>query len=261
MSSTLWSQPASPGISDRTQLLAPLTVPTGSFKEPVEAIGFIAQRDLTVFVVFRGTQTLEDWRRDLNFPQMPDPFSGRGAVSAGFLAVYNLCRADVRGGVQNAAGAAPNVVITGHSLGAALAVLACIDLATPAAQGEAAIASHVALYSFAGPRVGNPAFASAFNAVVEDAWRVVNTEDLVTIVPFATPLLLPLPPLAAPLILQLGALVGPAAQWLINLTTSLDYEHVGTPVSFTIHNGSIEQNHAMQLYLDQVTEGTATLAV
>ena len=53
------------------------------------------------------------------------------------------------------------------------------------------------MYSFAGPRVGSPEFASAFDSVVPDAWRMVNPEDLVTVLPFPTPLLLPLPPFAA----------------------------------------------------------------
>ncbi|HEY6342492.1 MAG TPA: hypothetical protein VIY49_13435 [Bryobacteraceae bacterium] len=36
------------------------------------------------------------------------------------------------------------------------------------------------------------------------------------------------------------------------LARNLNYEHVGAPVSFTVHNGSIVANHQMQVYLEAV---------
>jgi hypothetical protein len=43
------------------------------------------------------------------------------------------------------------------------------------------------MYSFAGPRVGDLPFAAEFNQRLSVAWRVVNTEGIVTTVPIATP--------------------------------------------------------------------------
>lgn len=71
--------------------------------------------------------------------------------------------------------------VTGHSLGAALATLATADLVNSGA------ASRAGMYSFAGPRTGDLAFAAEFNRRVAVGWRIVNTEDIVTTVPLATP--------------------------------------------------------------------------
>ena len=140
----------------------------------------MAQEQATqhVFVVFRGTSSLEDWLSNLTFPQQPHPW---GAVELGFSLIYGQCSAAIVGAVQTAA--APNVYVSGHSLGAALATLATADLV------NSGIAPHATMYSYAGPRVGDPSFAGRFDAHVPVAWRIVNTEDLVTTVPLPSPVL------------------------------------------------------------------------
>ena len=90
------------------------------------------------------------------------------------------------------------------------------------------------MYSFAGPRVGDIPFAGVFNKRVAVAWRVVNTEDIVTTVPLATPELFS------------GDVPHTPLSMVLMLAKHLNYEHVGTAVNFTTHNGSITGNHAMQ---------------
>jgi len=72
------------------------------------------------------------------------------------------------------------IVFTGHSLGAAFATLAAVDMIL----GGWAPASESILYNYGSPRVGNLAFA---NKVVEllpnTLWRVVHNKDLVPHVP------------------------------------------------------------------------------
>ena len=41
----------------------------------------------------------------------------------------------------------------------------------------------VTVYTFGAPRVGNAAFAAAFNDTVEDSWRVTNCNDIIPTVP------------------------------------------------------------------------------
>jgi len=41
------------------------------------------------------------------------------------------------------------------------------------------------MYSFAGPRVGDPIFVEKYRQLIEMSWRVVNTHDEVPKVPFA----------------------------------------------------------------------------
>ncbi len=143
-----------------------------------------------------------------------------------------VARNKASGGVFVTFGAAPGVFVTGHSLGAGLAVLATADLV------NSGVASGAAMYSFAGPRVGDPGFAANFNSRVALAWRIVNTEDIVTTVPFATPELFP------------DGHPHSAFGIMLMLAHKFDYEHVGNPLSFSAHKGSIPANHGMQVYID-----------
>jgi len=194
-----------------------------------EPFGFVArnQDSGSIFVTFRGTESLEDWLSDLTFPQVSHPW---GNAEQGFSHIYAQCSGDVLSAVKNA-GAAPSVLVTGHSLGGGLAVLATADLV------NSGVSAAAGMYSFAGPRAGDIAFATQFNRRVGVAWRIVNTEDVVTSVPIATPQLL-----------SAGVPHTPLSM-VLSLARNLNFEHVGAEVSFTTHNGSIPANHAMQTYI------------
>lgn len=197
-----------------------------------EPFGFVARNRVSgaIFVTFRGTISLGDWLSDFTFPQVVHPW---GAVEQGFSHIYVQCSGDVQAAVKGAAPASA-VLSTGHSLGAALAILAAADLV------NSGVAPAAGMYSFAGPRVGNLDFAAEFNRRIAVAWRTVNTEDIVTTVPLATPdLLVPNQP-HTPL------------SMMLMLSMNLNYEHIGTPVSFTTHKGSIPANHAMQVYINAI---------
>jgi len=204
-----------------------------------EPFGFVAQNRASglVFIVYRGTETPSDWLVEFTFPQVPQ-LPGAGNVESGFYGVYQQTAGSVAAAVARA-GAKPNVIATGHSLGGALAVLAAGDPVTSAAAGS------LGLYTFAGPRTGDLAFAAAFNGRVRPAWRVVNTEDIVPTLPLATPVLVGG---SAPLILRLAQELG----------QKLNYEHAGTAVCFTTHTGSIAGNHSMQVYIAAIQGAQAT---
>jgi len=201
----------------------------GSLSADKERFGFVALNlaSQNVFVVFRGTETPMDWMADLSFPQEPHPW---GMVEKGFSELYQQCTVSVLTAVKRVPGT-PKVFVTGHSLGSALATLATADLAING------IAS--AMYNFASPRVGNPGFTSEFNAnaQVTARWRIVNTEDILTTVPLATP--------------NPGVDLSPRSPLALLLLAlhKLDYTHVGTPVNFTVNNGSIIGNHSITTYI------------
>jgi len=65
----------------------------------------------------------------------------------------------------------------GHSLGGALATLAAMDIKLNV-PGKS-----VSCYTFGSPKVGDSAFAGAYNKLVPDTHRFVNDTDLVPKIP------------------------------------------------------------------------------
>jgi triacylglycerol lipase len=133
----------------------------------------------TAFVAFRGTQDLQEWVADFDaataaYTELP----GFGTVHAGFQSVYRAVRDSLGAGLAAACAGCTRLLVTGHSLGGALAVLAAPDMLEtmpPKLAPE--------LVTFGGPKVGLADFAGRFDAAVPSCSRVVNFLDLVPTVP------------------------------------------------------------------------------
>lgn len=156
----------------------------------------------TAFVSFRGSADVADWIADFDVvPAQYRPVAasmrrsqlrhsvveprwtaGFGQVHAGFQDVYGCVRDSITANLPAATDGCDQLLITGHSLGAALAVLAAPDLAR-AALGEPPRSIEPRVTTFGGPRVGLPDFATAFDAAIECCYRVVNFLDIVPLVP------------------------------------------------------------------------------
>lgn len=183
-------------------------------------IGFAALRDATLYLVFRGTKTPQEWVANLTATEKEYVLDGYGTVHAGFLEVYSGLRAQVAAAVA-AAGEPGRVLVAGHSLGAALATLCVPELA---AAGRPKIGG---VYLFGSPRVGCAAFVRAYDKRFADrTFRISNTSDIVTQLPLPTPMLGPL-----------GAY----------------FSHVDTPVDFTRQDEDVLANHAMKTYLEEIS--------
>jgi triacylglycerol lipase len=144
-------------------------------------MGFVGRNDATqtVIVSFRGTETPEDWLKDLDTLAVPFPdIPASGLVHQGFDAVYQTIRDSVIAGVDSAKVNATSMWITGHSLGGAIALLAAIDF------GKNAVPPLVSqLYTFAGPRVGDDTYKNLFDTTIPVCYRVVNRWDIVPQLP------------------------------------------------------------------------------
>ena len=137
---------------------------------------YIMGNDRTIVVAFRGTETknLQDWRTDLKAGFTPEC---GGNVHCGFQGAVNHIWESLVVTILQFRTNNQNLVLTGHSLGGALATLSAIRLVKA---GQAVDA----LYSYGSPRVGNRAFRSEFNAVLLDrTFRFVNDEDGVARLP------------------------------------------------------------------------------
>lgn len=145
---------------------------------------FLMGNSAEIVLAFRGTETdsLADIATDLRVRKVGGPLGGY--VHRGFLSALLQVWDDRRGfkGIEHSLKdmkkrlGSPSVWVTGHSLGAALATLATAFLVEA---GQPVYG----LYTFGSPRVGDSAFASAFDSRFKRAYRVVNNNDVVTRVP------------------------------------------------------------------------------
>jgi triacylglycerol lipase len=134
----------------------------------------------TAFLSFRGTSSTPEWVADIDAVHEDyHPTSGFGQVHSGFQDVYELVRANIAAQLAAATAGCDQILVTGHSLGAALAVLAAPDVARNMPPNSI----EPRVITFAGPRVGLDDFAAKFNALIESCFRVVNFLDIVPYLP------------------------------------------------------------------------------
>jgi triacylglycerol lipase len=134
---------------------------------------FAAADAALLYVAFRGTEANPiDWTQNAKFNPMVGELEGRvhSGFHSGVAEVWDSLLVVV-------AAAGKPVVLTGHSLGGALATLAAARLHE---------AGHpvVAVYTFGQPRVGHGDFSSGYEGrLAEVTYRLINHIDLVTRVP------------------------------------------------------------------------------
>lgn len=139
-------------------------------------IAFIATKGENIYLVFRGTATASEEVLDSQISQVSYTFVENGGMTeSGFTGLYEQINTSIIDEIDSliASGDFTNLYVTGHSLGAALAVLVVPELADQASTIK------TVMYSFAGPGVGNQTFVDLYNTSIGTSWRVVNTNDVI----------------------------------------------------------------------------------
>eukprot|EP00762_Andalucia_godoyi_P003894 ANDGO_05693.mRNA.1 Lipase len=154
--------------------------------------GVFVNRDtnsVSLSVVFRGTYSVRDWIDDLEFKQIPyRPNSAPGMmIHEGFYESYMSVNSQAVASLgklidKYAAGFEFELTCMGHSLGAACAQIACLELMTDP-KIAAAINRRVNVYNYGQPRVGNAAFAEWSEQQLTSYYRLVHNKDIVPHVP------------------------------------------------------------------------------
>jgi triacylglycerol lipase len=153
----------------------------------------------TAVVAIRGTETQMEWWDDFHWGMVPfTRVTNGGNVASGFFDIYNSIGTMAPGDdptrsapsavahevAQTATsnlgtGLDPSdlpMVVTGHSLGGALATMLVADLAANEGMKPQA-------WTFASPKVGDATFAARYGALSTVSWRIYNQVDVVPYFP------------------------------------------------------------------------------
>ncbi|XP_027337144.1 phospholipase A(1) DAD1, chloroplastic-like [Abrus precatorius] len=156
----------------------------------------LGRRDIVI--AFRGTATCLEWLENLratltHLPNHVEEEEEEDSVSPmvqkGFLSLYTskttthaslqeMVREEIGRVIQTYTNEPLSLTLTGHSLGAALAILSAYDIT--ATFNDAPM---VTVVSFGGPRVGNESFRKQLEQRGIKILRIVNSDDVVTRVP------------------------------------------------------------------------------
>jgi pimeloyl-ACP methyl ester carboxylesterase len=132
--------------------------------------GLLVQDGAQQIVAFRGTESLGNWSQNLELA-LVQGFGGY--LHVGFYEALTYIWNDVRDCLDRDR----PIMLTGHSLGGALATIAALDL-HQRGYGVRAV------YTFGSPRVGNRAFAAGYDLALRSrSHRLVYGQDTVTRVP------------------------------------------------------------------------------
>lgn len=180
--------------------------------------GYALSSPTSNIIALRGTQTDMEWVRNIAARQVSfvnrQPQQGR--VHQGFQLSYERIITQIRRVLPQFT---PNVpcYITGHSLGGAVAILTAADLALDNTLSR----DRIQVYTYASPRVGDPAFAQFYASMISQTYRVTNLADMIPIVPPET-------------------------------VEQKPYAHVGQEWSYLSQFGSIAANHAIGTYREAI---------
>ena len=184
--------------------------------------GFLLTSEQGNILVYRGTQRGDEWVQTIRVDQVDNSqqpgFEFRGKVHQGFAKIYSDLADSTIEAVTSLDPSVP-LYISGHSLGSPLATLAAMDIALRVPS----LKDQIRLYSYAGPRAGDPAFAEAHSQLIPNSYRVVNFADPTTLVP-------------------------------PNSTGETTYVHVGELWGFTTARDDIGSHHYVSTYREAIEE-------
>ncbi|MCJ1254372.1 hypothetical protein MMC24_002187 [Lignoscripta atroalba] len=129
---------------------------------------------------FRGSKSIRNFIADANFVAIPTDICPGCTAHQGFWKSWLEARKGILAALTVAVAQNPSyrIVVTGHSLGGAIAQLAVADI-----RNKGLVGAGAALYTYGSPRVGNKALADYVTAQAGGNFRVTHTDDPVPRLP------------------------------------------------------------------------------
>jgi predicted lipase len=137
----------------------------------------------SIFISFRGSSNILNWIDNIQISKIyPYPEFQNIGVEKGFYKAYKYLDNDIYNNIINLSAKynTINLIITGHSLGAAIATLLSFDIINSKLYDKYNI---VSLITFGSPRVGNQEFVNLFNQYDINSKRITHYYDVVPHVP------------------------------------------------------------------------------
>lgn len=157
---------------------------TGYFTQglPSSPMPGVAANAPLALVSFRGSANINNWIDNISFGKT-SPYSAHksAALHSGFWSAYNNLKAGMISGLQTAISksGAKAIILTGHSLGCAIAQLAALDLKL----NPSFSALKIGVYGQGCPRVGDANYAALYASKVDVTFREVRQADVVAHLP------------------------------------------------------------------------------
>ena len=141
-------------------------------------VGYLTSQK-KIYVVFRGSTSITDWLEDLSELLCDSEYCNGCSVHCGFQETEKKAFPLVLNAVLKVHAMLPDygIVVTGHSLGAAVSTLVVLDLLNEK------LGVPVSLHNFGSPRVGNDEFVEFASNAIVDRTRNTHYKDIVPHVP------------------------------------------------------------------------------
>ncbi len=134
-----------------------------------------------LYIVFRGSDKSIDWMNNFQLRQQVYPYGDSNSevkFHQGFMMAYFAVRDGLLKAMEQFEG--QRVIVTGHSLGGALATIAALDIQYNF--GKANQLTFI-VNTFGAPRVGNKALTESYNRRIANSYRFIYGWDIVTRIP------------------------------------------------------------------------------
>jgi predicted lipase len=144
--------------------------------------GFVATKDKSIYIVWRGSSSKKDFQNDASVDKVPFIEEGE-KVHIGFKSSWEAVKDQTYEALDKALKTLggedkiDNIIVCGHSLGAAVTTLFAYSIYTIYKSNK------IISCTIGSPRVGNKVFKTNFDKSSIESLRIVNNLDVVTRTP------------------------------------------------------------------------------